>query len=30
VLLEADPLVIVFCERPGYVQINGQNRLADF
>jgi hypothetical protein len=30
VLLEADPMVITFCERPGYVQINGSNRLADF
>lgn len=30
VLLEADPLVITFCERPGYVQFNGHNRLADF
>ncbi|MEX3973794.1 hypothetical protein [Paraburkholderia caribensis] len=30
VLLEADPLVITFCERPGYVQMNGHNRLADF
>ncbi|MGF6905158.1 hypothetical protein [Paraburkholderia sp. GAS348] len=30
VLLEADPPVITFCERPGYVQINGDNRLADF
>src|ERR1700709_2534778 len=30
VLLEADPQVITFCERPGYVQINGHDRLADF
>jgi hypothetical protein len=30
VLLEADPLVITFCERPGYIQINGHHRLADF
>ncbi|MFC0403092.1 hypothetical protein [Paraburkholderia rhizosphaerae] len=30
VLLEADPRVITFCERPGYIQINGHNRLADF
>lgn len=30
VLLEADPLVITFCERPGYVQVDGHNRLADF
>jgi hypothetical protein len=29
-LLEADPLAITFCERPGYVQFNGRNRLADF
>ncbi|MEW9586994.1 hypothetical protein [Paraburkholderia sp. DGU8] len=30
VLLEADPQAITFCERPGYVQFNGRNRLADF
>jgi hypothetical protein len=30
VLLEADPLVIAFCERPGYIQIGGHKRLADF
>jgi hypothetical protein len=30
VLLEADPRVITFCERPGYIQINGHHRLADF
>lgn len=30
VLLEADPLVITFCERPGYIQINEHKRLADF
>ncbi|MBB5429770.1 hypothetical protein HDG40_007968, partial [Paraburkholderia sp. JPY158] len=29
-LLEADPKVITFCERPGYVLINGDRRLADF
>jgi hypothetical protein len=29
-LLEADPMVIVFCERPGYVIVNGRERLADF
>ncbi|TAM16922.1 MAG: hypothetical protein EPN65_12905 [Pandoraea sp.] len=30
VLLEADPAVITFCERPGYVNIDRQQRLADF
>lgn len=29
-LLEADPTVTTFCERPGYVQIDGRRRLADF
>ncbi|MFC0695902.1 hypothetical protein [Paraburkholderia humisilvae] len=29
VLLEADPLVITVSERPGYIQINGHDRLAD-
>jgi hypothetical protein len=29
-LLETDPMVIVFCERPGYVSVNGKERLADF
>lgn len=29
-LLEADPRVIAFCERPGYVQFGGKARLADF
>ncbi|MEX4003581.1 hypothetical protein AB4Y38_32375 [Paraburkholderia sp. EG285A] len=29
-LLEADPNVISFCERPGYVLIDGHRRLADF
>jgi hypothetical protein len=29
-LLEADPAVITFCERPGYVNVDGQQRLADF
>lgn len=29
-LLEADPSVIAFCERPGYVQRGGSTRLADF
>ncbi|MCG5076623.1 hypothetical protein [Paraburkholderia tagetis] len=30
VLLEADPAVMTFCERPGYVEIDGDQRLADF
>jgi hypothetical protein len=30
VLLEAEPAVITFCERPGYVLIDGYQRLADF
>jgi len=30
VLLEADPAVIAFCERPGYIQFGGQRYLADF
>lgn len=30
VLLEADPAVIAFCERPGYVKFGGQQYLADF
>ena len=29
-LLEADPAVVTFCERPGYAQIDGCRRLADF
>ncbi|MGX0623287.1 hypothetical protein ACUXAV_006011 [Cupriavidus metallidurans] len=29
-LLEADPAVVSFCERPGYAQIDGCRRLADF
>lgn len=29
-LLEADPEVIVFCERPGYVLLEGYRRLVDF
>ncbi|MDR5736247.1 hypothetical protein QCE47_28510 [Caballeronia sp. LZ025] len=29
-LLEANPKVISFCERPGYVLIDGNRRLADF
>ena len=29
-LLEADPSVIAFCERPGYVHRGGGSRLADF
>jgi hypothetical protein len=30
VLLEADPSVIAFCERPGYIQFDRHKRLADF
>jgi hypothetical protein len=30
VLLETDPAVVAFCERPGYIQIEGRPRLADF
>ncbi|CAB3734188.1 hypothetical protein [Paraburkholderia rhynchosiae] len=30
VLIEADPAVITFCERPGFVQSDGQQYLADF
>lgn len=29
-LLEANPKVLTFCERPGYVLIDGYRRLADF
>ena len=29
-LLEADPAVTTFCERPGYVHVERQQRLADF
>ena len=29
-LLEANPKVINFCERPGYVLIDGYRRLAAF
>jgi hypothetical protein len=29
-LLEANPTVITFCERPGYVLIDRHRRLADF
>jgi hypothetical protein len=29
-LLEANPKAITFCERPGYVLINGERHLADF
>jgi hypothetical protein len=29
-VLEANPKVITFCERPGYVMINGERHLADF
>ena len=30
ILIETDPAVRVFCERPGYVQLRGQRQLADF
>lgn len=30
ILLEADPAVITFCERPGYVVVEGVKQLADF
>jgi hypothetical protein len=30
ILLEANPAVLAFCERPGYVQLDGRQRLADF
>ncbi len=30
ILLEADPAVVTFCERPGYVNVSGKTRLADF
>jgi hypothetical protein len=30
ILLEADPAVVTFCERPGYVQFDGHQLLADF
>ncbi|WP_429260871.1 hypothetical protein [Paraburkholderia sp. GAS334] len=29
-LLETDPMVIDFCERPGYMRIDGRLRLVDF
>ncbi|PRF98019.1 hypothetical protein C6Q14_27160 [Burkholderia ambifaria] len=29
-LIEADPTVRTFCERPGYVRVNAQHQLADF
>ncbi|WP_241239183.1 hypothetical protein [Burkholderia stagnalis] len=29
-LIEADPAALTFCERPGYAQLGGQCRLADF
>jgi hypothetical protein len=29
-LLETNPQVITFCERPGYVLVNGSRRLIDF
>ncbi|MEZ2354722.1 hypothetical protein [Caballeronia sp. RCC_10] len=30
VILEADPAVIAFCERPGFIQSEGKRYLADF
>ncbi|MFM0558156.1 hypothetical protein P0D69_45790 [Paraburkholderia sediminicola] len=30
ILFEADPAAIVFCERPGYVNVSGKQCLADF
>lgn len=30
VRLETDPAVVAFCERPGYIQMEGRLRLADF
>lgn len=30
ILLEADPAVTTFCERPGFVQAEGRRHLADF
>ena len=30
ILFEADPAVVVFCERPGCVNVSGKQRLADF
>jgi branched-subunit amino acid transport protein len=30
VLLETDPAVVAFCERPGYIQMEGRLRLPDF
>lgn len=29
-MLDADPTVFIFCERPGYVQVDGYQHLADF
>ncbi|ONC43870.1 hypothetical protein AQ916_27910 [Burkholderia pseudomallei] len=29
-MLDADPTVFIFCERPGYVQVDGHQHLADF
>lgn len=29
-LIEVDPTVRTFCERPGYVRVNAQRRHADF
>lgn len=30
ILIETDPVVIAFCERPGYIEIERRPRLADF
>jgi hypothetical protein len=30
ILFEADPAVVTFCERPGYVNVSAKQRLADF
>ncbi|MFM0082800.1 hypothetical protein P0D72_28605 [Paraburkholderia sediminicola] len=30
ILLEANPAVVTFCERPGFVQLDGHRCLADF
>lgn len=30
ILIETDPAIRTFCERPGYVDFGGQRRLADF
>jgi hypothetical protein len=30
VLIEADPAISAFCERPGFIQFGGQRYLAEF